>query len=150
MPARLAGRAKERQVIGLGGAPGVDNFAGIRPQPRCRVFAGIFQGPAGAPAGPMSTCRVAVGIDEEGPHGFPDGREKRSGGVVIEIDFVHGPAPMQGKGGRRRIALLGGGGILPATSSLYRPPQTYCGPSCRSWAGCNCCGCTLVLRTTKK
>ena len=90
MSRRAAGEAEQCQIVPLRGAAGEDDLAGISPKDGSDLFACILQGTSGVPAGLMSAGRIAVNVAHERLHGFPHGRQKGGGGVVVEVDGSHG------------------------------------------------------------
>ena len=83
---RIAGQAGQGKVVRLGGAGGEDDFVGMGPEPGGEAFPGVFQGLAGATAEVVGAGGIAEGVEREGAHGLPDGRQQGSRGVVVEID----------------------------------------------------------------
>ncbi len=79
-------------VVGFGAAAGEDNLLGARTDQHGHLIAGGFDGGAGALAGRVDRGSVAEFGGEIREHGVEDGRLNGRGGVVIEVDAVHGAA----------------------------------------------------------
>src|SRR5947207_1222247 len=96
---RIAGQAKEGEVVRLGGAAGEDDLIGLSAEQGGGSLAGVLQGLASAAADTMSAGGIAEGVGEIGAHRLPDGGQRRRGGVVVEINGVHAvilPAVVRG------------------------------------------------------
>ncbi len=89
-------------IIGFGAAAGEDDFLGAGVDERGDLFAGSFDGGAGVLAEGVDGGGVAEFGGEIGEHGVEDGGVDGSGGVVIEVDTIHGS-------GRIRIEGMGAG-----------------------------------------
>src|SRR5438552_19187039 len=123
MSRRLAGEAEESEVVCLRRAAREDHLIGVGAEQRRHLFACVFKRPARTASGPVGAGRVAEGIDEVRPHGFPDGRQERGGRVVVEIDLGHDRATR--KMGRGRNAMTLRQWALPASTSLYARRPAY-------------------------
>ena len=84
--------AEDRVVVGLGAAAGKDNFLRAGVEERGHLIARGFDRGPGALAEGVDRGGVAKIGGEIGKHGLEDGGLDRGGGVVIEIDAVHGAA----------------------------------------------------------
>jgi hypothetical protein len=87
--------AEDGVVVGFGAAAGEDNFLGTSADERGDLFAGRFDGGAGALAGSVDGGGVGEVAGEIGKHGVEDLRVDGRRGVVIEIDAVHGVASLR-------------------------------------------------------
>ncbi len=85
----LCHNSEDGVVIGFGAAAGEDDFLGAGADERSDLFAGGFDGGAGALAGRVDGSSVGKFAGEIGKHGIEHGRLDGRGGVEIEIDAVH-------------------------------------------------------------
>jgi len=76
-------------VVGFGAAAGEDDFLGPSVEERGDLFAGGFDGGAGALAKGVDGGGVAKFGREIREHGVEHGGVDGGGGVVIEVDAVH-------------------------------------------------------------
>ena len=81
--------AKDGVVVGFGPAACKDNFLGAGVEERGHLFAGGFDGGAGALAKGVNRGGIAKVGGEIGEHGVEDGGLDGGGGVVIEVNASH-------------------------------------------------------------
>ena len=77
-------------VVAFGAAGREDDLVGMGAQQGGHAFAGFLHGAAHLAAEGMHAGRVAVQVREVGQHGLPDFGSHGGGGVVVEIDGLHG------------------------------------------------------------
>lgn len=82
--------AEDGVIVGFGAAAREDDFLGLGSDEGGNLFAGGFDGGAGALAGRVDRRGVGKVGGEIGKHRVEDLRVDGGGGVVIEIDAVHG------------------------------------------------------------
>src|SRR5271163_1981203 len=85
-----AADSEDGMVVGFGAAAGEDDFLGAGADEGGDLFAGGFDGGAGTLAGGVDGGGVGEFAREIGEHGVEDGGLDGGGGVVIEVDAVHG------------------------------------------------------------
>src|SRR5262245_25970491 len=123
MSGRVAGEAEEGEVVCLGGAAGEDDLVGVGVEQGGGPFAGVLEGLTGASAGAVTTGGIASYLGEVRPHGLPDRRQDRGGGVVVEVQTVHGWKSAAGDGRQP----LCGSRFLPS-AFLHSTPGPTRGP----------------------
>ena len=77
-------------IVRFGAATGEDNFLWACVNERSNLFARGFDRRAGTLAKRVDGRSVAKIAGEIGKHGFEDRGVDRRGGVVIEVDALHG------------------------------------------------------------
>ena len=82
--------AENRVIVGFGAAAGEENLLGARADERGHLFAGGLDGSASLLAESVDRRSVAEFAGEVGEHRVEHFRLDGGGGVVIEIDAVHG------------------------------------------------------------
>src|SRR5271154_1795357 len=85
---------ENRVIVGFCAAAGEDDFLGLCADQCGDLFAGGFDGGACALAWGMDGGGVSKVGGEVGKHGVEDFGVDGGGGVVIDIDAVHGAASM--------------------------------------------------------
>ena len=86
----MEGHAENGVVVGLGAATGEDNLLWASIEERGDLFTGGFDGGAGALSEGVDGRGIAELRGEIGEHGIEDGGVDGGGGVVIEVDVLHG------------------------------------------------------------
>ena len=85
------GHPFERNVVGLGGPGGEEDFLRGGPEERRDLGAGFFDGLLGLPAVAVGTAvGVAVGLGEVGEHGVKDPGVEGGGGLHVEVEVARG------------------------------------------------------------
>ena len=80
---------KDGVIVRFGASAGEYNFLRARVQQSGDLFAGSFDGGAGALAEGVDGGSVAKIGREIGKHGVEDGRVDGSGGVMVKVDTMH-------------------------------------------------------------
>ena len=101
MPQPQLGDTEDGVVVGFGAATGEDDFLRAGADQGGDLFAGGFDGGAGLLAKGVDGGGVAVLAGEIGKHGVEDFGIDGGGGVVIEVDAVHGAAFSIGRASTR-------------------------------------------------
>jgi hypothetical protein len=86
-------------VVGFGAATGEDDLLRPGVEERGNLVTGGFDGSPGALTEGVDGRGVAELAGKIGKHGLQDRRVDGGGGVVIEVDVVHGSARNQDRGG---------------------------------------------------